>query len=154
MTTTDSVVVMRSFWAILGASIIAGFGLAFGRDIYREVKANWAIIVVILLLMSLFIGVFFSCIWMARSYDELVWRIVGKTGGVVLFFICYFGQLFVFAFADIVANPMQTGVSAEQALMQSGLRMVDLGSWQNILFIFHNLIAIAGLTVGIYKRFE
>ena len=128
--------------------------MAFGRDIYREVKANWAIIVVILLLLSLFIGVFFSCIWIARSYDELVWRIVGKTGGSVLFVVCYFGQLFVFAFADIATNPMQEGAQAEQVFIQSGLRMIDLGSWQNILFIFHNLIAIAGLTVGIRKRFE
>ena len=135
---------------ILGASIVAGFGLAFGRDLYRDAKRNWPIIVAILLATSLLVGLFYSCVWLARRYETLTWAILGRIGAAILFVVCYGMLLGIINIADAADQSGVQRVSGE--IWRFDPKILDPGSIYNILFIVQNIIMLAGIAMGIKQR--
>ena len=157
--TTGGVALMRTFWQVLGASIVAGFGLAFGRDIYKEVKRNWGVIVVILLALSLLIGLFYSAILVIRNYDTRFWSIAGRVGGVILFIVCYGTLLGILNATDPSSLPKHfNDLSLINRIYvefwRFDGRLLCSGSTHNVLFILQNIILLAGLIVGVRGRYQ
>ena len=70
---------VRSSLRILGGSSIAGFGLSFGRDIYKKTKKAYLLIFLILLIFSLFT----SGVWTSRNYKS-IFAIVGMRISAIL----------------------------------------------------------------------
>lgn len=66
--------------AIVAGSALSGFGLAFGRDVYRKAKKWWVIIPILMCL----VGVFFSGIWLFRNYRTPAETILKKLGAVIV----------------------------------------------------------------------
>ena len=65
---------------ILSGSVIAGFGLSAGRDLYREAKKNFLLALIAVCL----IGIFFSGIWLARQYESLIGAVFARLGALVV----------------------------------------------------------------------
>lgn len=159
--------IMRTAFHVFVASVIAGFGLAFGRDIYKETKRNWPIIAITLLALSFLIGLFYSGILIVRSYDTRSWSIIGRFGGVVLFIVCYGTLLGIINIFD----PLHAQHAGSSGLLHSEEgesyiykiyavfwrfdgEILNAGSAHNILFILQNLILLVGVAIGVRERYQ
>lgn len=65
---------------ILGGSVVAGFGLSAGRDLYRKTKKNLLMALIVICL----IGIFFGGVWLARQYETALGAIFGRLGALVV----------------------------------------------------------------------
>ena len=66
--------------SIVAGSALAGFGLSFGRDVYRKAKKNLPLILVLVCL----VGIFFSGIWLFRNYRTVWGTIFKKLGALIV----------------------------------------------------------------------
>ena len=66
---------------IIAGSALTGFGLAFGRDVYKKAKDKWLWLLVLLLCL---IGVFFAGIWLFRNYRTFIGTVVKKLGALIV----------------------------------------------------------------------
>ena len=67
--------------AIVAGSALTGFGLAFGRDVYRKAKDKWLWLLILLLCL---IGVFFAGIWLFRNYRTVWGTLFKKLGALIV----------------------------------------------------------------------
>ena len=74
--------------AIIAGSALTGFGLAFGRDVYKKAKDKWLWVII---LMLCFIGVFFAGIWLFRNYQTFLGTIVKKLGAFIVLVVSCVG---------------------------------------------------------------
>ena len=65
---------------ILTGSVVAGFGLSAGRDLYREAKKNFFLALIAICL----IGIFFSGIWLARQYETIPGAVFARLGALIV----------------------------------------------------------------------
>ena len=66
------------------SSAVSGFGLSFGRDIYRKtVKHKWKILAVIIFLVSIGI-VFYLGVWIARNQKNFFYSLFSKVISIAL----------------------------------------------------------------------
>lgn len=66
--------------AILAGSALAGFGLSFGRDVYRKAKKYWPLVAILLCVL----GAFFSGLWLFRNYRTILGSIFKKLGASIV----------------------------------------------------------------------
>ena len=93
---------------IIAGSALSGFGLSFGRDVYRKTKENWPLLV----LLVTFVGVFFSGLWLFRNYRTVTGTIFKKFSALILFVVSVVGlyllmmaaaPFFILVFGPVVA---------------------------------------------------
>ena len=70
--------------SIVAGSALAGFGLSFGRDVYRKAKRYW----LLLMLLVCLAGVFFSALWLFRNYRSMAGAIFKRLGALVVLAAC------------------------------------------------------------------
>lgn len=83
--------------SIVAGSALAGFGLAFGRDVYRQTKKNWPIVAI----LACLVGVFFSAMWLFRNYRAPADILLKKFGALITLIVSFSAILFVGAFFGI-----------------------------------------------------
>ena len=66
--------------AIVAGSALSGFGLSFGRDVYRKAKQYWPIMVILVCLA----GTYFSGVWLLRNYRTLTGTVLKKFGALIV----------------------------------------------------------------------
>lgn len=66
--------------SIVAGSALAGFGLSFGRDVYKQTKKNWPIVVI----LACLVGVYFSGMWLFRNYRTFGGSMVKKFGALIV----------------------------------------------------------------------
>ena len=66
--------------SIVAGSALAGFGLAFGRDVYKQTKKNWHIAAI----LACLVGVFFSGMWLFRNYRTPGNSLFKKLGALIV----------------------------------------------------------------------
>lgn len=111
--------------SIVAGSALAGFGLSFGRDMYRKAKKN---LLPIFFLVCL-VGIFFSGIWLFRNYRTVWGTIFKKLGALIVLvgssMIIYGSVFLVMAifFPEYVApghafdNPITLGTTGIQGFL-------------------------------------
>lgn len=65
---------------IFGGSAVAGMGFAFGRDIYKNLK-KWFLILVIL---AAFFSLYTTGVWIARNYNHILKSIFVRLGALIV----------------------------------------------------------------------
>ena len=80
--------------SIVAGSALAGFGLSFGRDVYKKTKEYWPVLLVLLLLA----GVFFSALWLFRNYRTTAGALFKRIGALVVLVASSVGVFYVLMF--------------------------------------------------------
>ena len=98
--------------ALVAGSAISGFGFAIGRDVYRQTKKYWPVMVI----LACLVGVYYAGVWLFRNYRTAAGTIFKKLGAlIVLVTSC----IIIYATARVAIGL----VSPEIALMDmNGLR--------------------------------
>ena len=143
---------------IIAGSALAGFGLSFGRDIYKTTKRNiWLILAIILLLSCLF-GLFISAMWFSRNYYSPMENLIKKVGALILLAICYGVILPVISVVGAFAKETDTEIGEiienEQwtGFWYIHESLLNPESLSGILFILQNLLIVAGIIYGLSQR--
>lgn len=66
--------------SIVAGSALAGFGLSLGRDVYKQTKKNWPIVVILVC----FVGVYFSGMWLFRNYRTFAGSVFKRIGALIM----------------------------------------------------------------------
>ena len=66
--------------SIVAGSALAGFGLSFGRDIYKQTKKNWPIVLV----LACLVGVYFAGMWLFRNYRTFAGSVFKRLGALIM----------------------------------------------------------------------
>jgi hypothetical protein len=99
---------------ILGGSAIAGFGLSFGRDVYKTSKKNLKKIGFILLLAGLLIGTYTGGVWLARNYETIWGSIFKRIGALILLVPCFLVLMGISGFAFILVSETGKGSTPQE----------------------------------------
>lgn len=130
---------------IVAGSALAGFGLAFGRDVYRKTKKNFLLIVVLALITIAFYGLFICCIWMTRNYRTWLGSIFKRIGAVVSFALCYSVSFILVLNLDAMIFDRS----------QTPAEPIDLSDRGVIFFVgiaLQLILVLSGLVVGLVQR--
>lgn len=65
---------------IFGGSAVAGMGFAFGRDIYKQLKKWYVLLVILAAIFSLYT----TGIWIARNYNHILKSIFIRLGALIV----------------------------------------------------------------------
>ena len=65
---------------IFGGSAVAGMGFAFGRDIYKQLKKWYILLVILVAIFSLYT----TGIWIARNYNHILKSIFVRIGALIV----------------------------------------------------------------------
>ena len=134
---------------IVAGSALAGFGLAFGRDVYRKTKKNMVLVVVLAVLAFTLYGLFISSVWISRNYRTWAGSIVKRLGALVAFVGCNTATTLVVLFAalSIAGASGPESVQEEREIMEAiGLPLAQVG------LVVQAMIVILGLIVGLAQR--
>ena len=141
---------------LLGGSAVVGFGFAFGRDIYRQTKKHWVLVLLIILLASCLYGLFVSSVWMARNHRTLLGRIGKRLGALILLIVCYL--ILFFGIVLLTETVAGTGGEKDVPMAQPTVlwekhrdSLVD-GSAVSIGILAQNLIVVGGFVLGFSER--
>ena len=122
---------------LFGGSSIAGFGLSFGRDIYKKTKKAYLFIIFIITIFSLFT----SGVWTARNYNTTISAFGMRLSAILigipsLIFISFISYLFLLITNENVSEDFSNFTYSE------------------ISFIFFPslLIFLIGFLVGLSQR--
>ncbi|MDE0097167.1 MAG: hypothetical protein OXN16_00720 [Gammaproteobacteria bacterium] len=144
---------------IVAGSALAGFGFAFGRDMYRETKRNWKLIALIVVATLAYVLLFMSSLWVARNYRSRLAGLLKKAGALVALIASYAATVYVnvlveafLALNGIAGNPETfrpiSGWSPAGILMD----LDERGTVFMAGFILQNLVMAAGLMMGAFQR--
>ena len=107
---------IKSSAKILGGSAIAGFGLSFGRDVYKTSKKNLKKIGWLLLLAVILGGTYTGGVWLARNY-ETIWGSIFKRIGALLFLIpCFLVLMPISFFAFELVSEVKNGSTTQETM--------------------------------------
>lgn len=100
--------------AIVAGSALSGFGLAFGRDVYKKAKDKWLVVLILLLL----VGVFFSGMWLFRNYRTTTETFLKKLGAGIVLAVSVVGiNLLFLILIDLFAPGMLTSESGGRTIV-------------------------------------
>ena len=131
---------------IVAGSALAGFGLAFGRDVYRQVKKNWLILAVVGSIVFLLFGIFISAVWVSRNYKTWAGSLFKRIGAILSLCGCYVVTYFLILFVDFLIETDPEQIDVETVLAH------DTGTAYLVGLAIQNLILLAGLVVGLRQR--
>lgn len=107
---------IKSSAKILGGSAIAGFGLSFGRDVYKTSKKNLKKFGWLLLVAVILGGTYTGGVWLARNY-ETIWGSIFKRIGALLFLIpCFLVLMPISFFAFDLVSEVKNGSTAQEIM--------------------------------------
>lgn len=66
--------------ALVAGSAISGFGFAVGRDVYRQTKKYWPVMVI----LACLVGVYYAGVWLFRNYRTAAGTIFKKLGALIV----------------------------------------------------------------------
>jgi hypothetical protein len=75
---------------IVGGSALAGFGIAFGRDIYKGTKKNKGQVLFLIVAIASLFTVYFSSMWIFRNYRTVTEGAIKRLGALALFIPGYY----------------------------------------------------------------
>jgi len=134
---------------IVAGSALAGFGLAFGRDVYRKTKKNLILVIILAVLAFTLYGLFISAVWVARNYRTWSGSIVKRFGALVAFVSCNAATAFIVLFLAVsVAN---VGVPDGDQVSKEVVSAFDLPI-SKVGLAVQVVIVISGLIVGFFQR--
>lgn len=130
---------------IVAGSALAGFGLAFGRDVYRKTKKNLLLVAALALVTIAFYGLFVCCVWIGRNYESWAGSIFKKLGALAALAVCFGISFYLILFLDSAIIEVSQG--AESAAAPEGLFPVFFGG-----IVLQVLIMVSGLIFGLVQR--
>ena len=130
---------------IVAGSALAGFGLAFGRDVYRKTKKNLLLVAAFALVTFAFYGLFVCCVWIGRNYESWAGSIFRKLGAVAALAVCFGISLYLIVFLDGVIVEASQG--AENATVPERLSPIFFGG-----IALQILLISSGLIFGLTQR--
>lgn len=105
---------IKSSAKILGGSAIAGFGLSFGRDVYKTTKNNLKKIGFLLLIVGVLIGPYIGGVWLSRNY-ETIWGSIFKRIGALIFLVpCFLVLMVISGFTFILVSEEGNGSTPQE----------------------------------------
>lgn len=120
---------------IFGGSAVAGMGFAFGRDIYKQLKKWYILLVILVAIFSLYT----TGIWIARNYNHILKSIFVRIGALIVGIpssaILYFCSMILFV-------PKGDDVSASDITNNDLIYPLILPA----------IVLLAGLVVGSIQR--
>lgn len=138
--------------AIVGGSALAGFGLSFGRDVYKKAKKNWPIILVLVCLA----GVYFAGMWLLRNYRTPMGSILKKCGALIVLAVSCIGVYLgaavlaaMFAPAILATQQDSGNLSVDGASDAAGLLSNSPLQW---ILVLQGALFLIGAFVGIWHR--
>ena len=154
--------VLRMAPHIVFGSAIAGFGLAFGRDMYRGFKKNWPTILVLFVLLSGFLGMYCSGLWFARNHRPWWLGVFYRLGTIALAYASFVVLAFIGLIIEDIfaAGTPEVLLSYVLALATGQIGLDDflgeaLKNTGPIYLIFMSSgagLAVIGLGIGFFQR--
>ncbi len=134
---------------IVAGSALAGFGLAFGKDVYRKTKKNLILVIALSVLAFTLYGLFISSVWIARNYRTWIGSIIKKLGALVALVGCNAATAFIVLFLAVSvagAGAPEGGQDASEVVSAVVLPLAQVG------LAVQAVIVISGLIVGFVQR--
>ena len=154
--------VLRLAPHIVFGSALAGFGLSFGRDVYRGFKKNWPTILTLFVLLSGFLGMYCAGLWFARNHRPWWLGIFYRLGTIALVYVCLIILAIIGSMADSIFEAGTPAILFSYAVAlvtgQIGLGefIEEATKGGGDIFLFFMLggvvLVIIGLAVGFFQR--
>ena len=151
---------------ILGGSAVAGFGLSFGRDVYKGTKKKTLLVIAISIFLLSIFGTFISGVWLTRNYRYIYSSIFSRIGGLLIAFIssisCSICVFTIIQFANIYGlgvqqyfiidpNPVLKLIN-EYGFLSDTVKLIITIFFSVYGFSFTTIIFFIGLIVGYSQR--
>jgi hypothetical protein len=75
---------------IIGGSALAGFGLSFGRDVYKGTKKSIGKLLLLLIFVAALMLLYTTSVWLFRNYASLIGGFFKRLGALALFIPSYY----------------------------------------------------------------
>lgn len=134
--------------SIVAGSALAGFGLSFGRDVYKKAKKNWPI----LLVFACLVGVYFSGLWLFRNYRTPFDTIIKRTGAILALIVSSVGVYVGAAFIAVTFLPVMAFVPTDTVDSLTFDPMILLDFPLLWIFIAQIGLFVMGAVMGIRHR--
>lgn len=84
--------------AIVAGSALAGFGLSFGRDVYKKAKKYWPLVIVLVCVL----GAFFAGLWIFRNYRTALDTVVKKLASLMVLVASFYALHLTLLLMDVI----------------------------------------------------
>ena len=153
-----SMSVLRYAPHIVFGSALAGFGLSFGRDVYRGMKKDWPFWLAIVVLLSAFLGFYLCGLWFGRNHRRWYRGLLIRLGIIPLASACW-AILAILAYsADQTINGgnILALLSVPINLVTGHLPFDQItaysGEFAEIGLVCAVVLLVVGLTIGFLQR--
>ncbi len=76
--------IIKTTSMLLGGSAVASIGFSIGRDMYKNLKKNFKVLVIIMLIFVSVMGAYTAGVWITRNYKTIYGAIFARLGSIIV----------------------------------------------------------------------